>query len=69
MGPAMKAIANAVEQLRTKNFDFPPLTFFCGGTGFPDDVCLDYWKDTNVIVVTRDGKRYYRGELMEDDRK
>ena len=36
--------------------------FWTGGTGISDEIAIKYWKDTDVIVVTRDGKEWLRGE-------
>jgi hypothetical protein len=59
-------IIDAVNKLR----DWPPHTgpyhFWTAGTGIPDEMAIEYWKDTNIIVVTRDGKKYQRGKLLED---
>ena len=39
--------------------------FWTGGTGIPDEIAIKYWKDTNVIVVTRDGKEWLHGKPMK----
>lgn len=64
-----EAINSAILELRERNFEPEPLTFYCGGTGVTDEDAIEFWKTTNVIVVTRDGRRYCAGNLMEDDRK
>ena len=59
-------IIDTVNKLR----DWPPYTgpyhFWTAGTGIPDEMAIEYWKDTNIIVVARDGKEYYHGKLLED---
>lgn len=63
----VEAIKKAVNDIREAEFDEPSRrTFFCGGSGFADDICVEFFKDTGVIVVTRDGKRWLRGKIMED---
>ena len=60
-----EAIDRAIYDLRNNNQPLDHLYFFTGGTGFPDDVCIEYFKNTNVVVVTRDNKRYCAGKLLE----
>ena len=62
----VEAMYRARDELRNQQ---PPknLYFFTGGTGFPDDVCVEYFKQSNVIVVTRDGKQYCKGKLLEEN--
>ena len=63
----IEAIKKAAEDIHTRNFeDTGRKTFYCGGSGFADDICVEFFKDTGVIVVTRDGKRWLRGKIMED---
>lgn len=38
--------------------------FITGGSGVPDETCIEFFKDTDVIVITRDGKRYFRGTRL-----
>ena len=58
------AINKAIEELRTRNFDVgPELYFFEGGSGVPDGMAVEYFKDNpSVIVVTRDGKKWRKGK-------
>lgn len=36
------------------------------GSGIPDPIAILYYKnDPNVVVVTRDGKRWRGGEIIE----
>ena len=42
------------------------LYFITMGTGIPDEVALDYFKDSNVIVMTRDHAKWQRGIKLED---
>jgi hypothetical protein len=70
MGFLDVAIRKAIEELRTRNFEYAPLTFYCGGTGVRDEDAIEYWKGSGVIVVARDGTKYLNGELyLEDDLK
>jgi hypothetical protein len=41
------------------------LRFFVAGTGLHDSMAIEYWKNTEVIVVTRDGKEYQRGKRIK----
>lgn len=61
-----EAIDRAVYNIRNKQQP-DHLYFFTGGTGLPDDVCVEYFKETkSVIVVTRDNKQYCAGKLLEE---
>jgi len=42
--------------------------FFTGGTGIPDEMAIEYWKDSNVIVVTRDGTQYQYGKILKENK-
>lgn len=59
-----QVIIDTVNKLR----DCPPHTgpyyFWAAGTGIPDEMVIEYLKDTNIIVVTRDGKEYQYGKLI-----
>ena len=63
----VEAMYKAVEDIRNST---PPdrWYFFTGGTGFPDEVCVEFFKKSNIIVVTRDGRQYCKGELVKDER-
>ena len=37
---------------------------FTSGTGIPDNIVIDAYKDTGIIVVTRDGCEYLNGEKI-----
>ena len=43
-----------------------PFKFFTSGTGIPDEVAIKFFKNTNAIVITRDGTPYQCGRKMED---
>lgn len=38
---------------------------FTAGTGIPDEVWLHHYKDTNILIITRDGSMWRRGERVE----
>ncbi len=42
------------------------LYFWSGGTGVPDDVAVEYFKGTGIIVITRDGTKWLNGEKLKD---
>lgn len=42
--------------------------FWTGGTGISDEIAISYWKDTDVIVVARDGKEWLRGEPYNESK-
>lgn len=47
----------------------PPNTqkyFFTGGTGIPDEMAIEFWKDTNVIVVDRSKQFWQYGKRLEN---
>lgn len=65
MGSIVDAINKAVQDLRKRNMDKPsPFRYFwAGGTGIPDEMAVEYFKDNpSVIVVTRDGKEWRCGK-------
>lgn len=39
--------------------------FYTAGTGIPDEVAIEYFKDTNVLVVDRNFNEWFRGERKE----
>lgn len=59
-------LIDACNKLRDDLPSNEPRRFFTGGTGIPDQIAIDYWADTSIIVVTRDGKEYQYGKLLED---
>lgn len=59
-------IKKAAETLRNIPFYSGPPMFFTGGTGIPCQMVIDYFKDTNIIVITRDGTKYQYGKKMEE---
>ena len=42
-----------------------PLYFYVGGTGMADESAIDAWKNTEIIVVTRDGQKWLRGKRID----
>ena len=64
----MEEIRKAAELLKER-YDNPfPIdrVFITGGTGVPDSVAVEYFKDTSVIVITRDWSKYQYGKKMEE---
>lgn len=65
----LKAIDELVEinnAYRNSKYDENgALKFYTAGTGIPDNLAIDFFRDTNVIVVTRTGKEYIHGEIKE----
>ena len=41
--------------------------FITGGSGVPDETCIEFFKDTDVIVIARDGKRYLHGVEIKEE--
>lgn len=41
--------------------------FYTSGCGLPDEVCIDYWKGTGIIVVDRTGQQWLNGEKLEEE--
>lgn len=59
------AIHKAVQDLRKADLEEigPYRHFFAGGTGIPDDMAVDFFKDNpSIIVVTRDGRKWRNGK-------
>ena len=42
-----------------------PFKIYTSGTGFPDQLWIDFYKDINQIIVARDGTEWLRGEKIE----
>lgn len=64
----MEEFQKAVESLEELyNNPFPiDRIFITGGTVVPDDAAVEYFKDTSVIVITRDWSKYQYGKKMEE---
>lgn len=45
-----------------------PKYLFTHGTGLPDELCIERFKDTDVIVITRDGRRWQRGVEIKEEK-
>lgn len=60
-------IIGAIEKLR----DFPPRTgplkYFTGGSGIPDKYAIDYYKDTDIIVVDRNFQEWQYGKPLKGE--
>ena len=56
-------IYNALEKLREPPAD-QRLHFFVQGTGIPEELAIDYWADSGVIVVDNEGRRWLHGKLL-----
>lgn len=60
-------INDAIKWLRCRepsNY-YGPYIFHSGGTGLSDEYWIEYWKESDVIVITRDFKRYLKGRKVE----
>ena len=57
-------IEKAIEHLLNHQ---PPKEFvlYTSGTGIPDETWIEYYKDTNVPIITRDGMMWRKGERVE----
>lgn len=64
----MEEFRKAAELLGERYDDPFPIdrVFITGGTVVPDDAAVEYFKDTSVIVITRDGSKYQYGKKMEE---
>ena len=47
--------------------EYRPPYFITKGTGVPDDAAIDFFKDSDVIVVTRNGNEYQYGKRRADN--
>ena len=54
----------ALDELKNADIPSGPQIFYVGGTGIPDHVAIDYWKDTGIIVQARDGTRWQYGKQI-----
>ena len=45
----------------------PPkeFTLFTSGTGIPDETWIEYYKDTNIPIIARDGSMWRKGERVK----
>lgn len=57
-------IEEAIEQLLKYQ---PPkeFTLFTSGTGIPDEIWIEHYKDTDIPIITRDGSTWRKGERIE----
>lgn len=65
----MYEINKAIHDLRKRNPDKPsPFRYFyTEETGLSDETAVKYFEDSpNIIVVTRDGTEWHRGEKITD---
>ena len=53
----------AIEENEVGTLD-RPLHFFTRGTGIPDEVAIEYWKDTGIVVVDREWNKWLHGEII-----
>lgn len=65
----LKAIDELVEinnAYRNSKYDeHGALKFYTAGTGIPDSLAIDFFRNSNVVVITRDGAEYLHGEIKE----
>jgi hypothetical protein len=38
---------------------------FTAGTGIPDEMWVDYYKDINIPIITRDGTKWVKGVKVD----
>ena len=63
----IEAILRAKESmLNSRPTSIPPI-FYTAGTGLTDEFAVEWFKDTNQLVMTRDGTLWKRGEKINDD--
>ena len=43
-----------------------PYVFITSGTGIPDEMAVEQFKNTSIIVITRDGTKWQYGEKVEE---
>ena len=58
-------IVNTIKQL----IEFTPtgpFKIYTSGTGIPDQLWIDFYKDINQIIVARDGTEWLRGERLNE---
>lgn len=60
-----KEIYDVLEKMKNEPVHDNQLRFFSGGTGISDQMCIDYFKDTSVVVTIRNGDQYQYGKLKE----
>lgn len=60
-------IEEAAKRFADPYREYKPPYFFTSGTGIPDNVAIEYYKRSDVIVVTRNGEEYQYGERMADN--
>lgn len=62
-GITLKDIYDALEKLKEVPSAKRYFYYFTSGTGLPDDLVVDFFKDNgSVLVFTRDGNVYRKGE-------
>lgn len=59
-------IMNAIEAIRGAKPQSNRKYFYTSGCGLPDEVCIDYWKGSGVVVVDRKGQQWLNGEKFEE---
>ena len=62
-------IKKAVKVFENPYREYIPPFFFTKATGVQDDAAIDFFKDSDVIVVTRNGDEYQYGERRADNEK
>ena len=58
-------ILNAIKRLADWPHTTYPFKIYTSGTGIPDQIWIDFYKDTNQIIIARDGTEWRRGEKIE----
>ena len=61
-------IMRAIEEAAKPPSGAPaPFKIYTSGTGVPDDMWIDFYKDIDQIIVDRNGHEWNRGKRIDDD--
>ena len=67
IAPWLVAIINAHKSALNSHPTSSPPIFYTAGTGVPDELAVEYYKNSNQLVMTRDGTMWKRGEKVNGD--
>lgn len=60
-------IEEAAKMFTDPYCEYTPPYYITSGTGLPDDAAIDFFKNSDVIVVTRNGEEYQYGKRRAED--
>ena len=63
-GITIEDFQKAIDEFENADIQPGPLVVYTYGTGIPDQVMIDYFKDINIIVQARDGTRWQYGKQI-----